>query len=660
MSVQAGLWNYDGRPVNRELLAKMSRQLTEYGPDGEATYFADSIGMLYRPFHTTAESRLERQPHMCATGPVMTWDGRLDNGDELISQLQDDLSEDRTDVAIVEAAFRRWGTGCFARMTGDWALVIWDSRDKELILARDFAGVRHLFYYPRPTYVIWCTHLEPLALCGDEFSLCEEYFATYIALCPEAHLTPYREVHSVPPGGFVRLHNGKISTHPYWTFDPGLTTRYKADAEYEEHFRHLFRRAVHRRLRTDSPILADLSGGLDSSSIVCVADDILMNEGAEAPTLDTFSALFLDEPGDKDPPYIGKVEDRRGRSGYHVELRDGSDSFSFEYPAFVATPEICGREDLNALKSGIIKRGGYRVLLDGTGGDEMLGQTLDPRVQLADLLRQLRLIELTKQLRAWSLLLRCPWMQLLTDALFMQLPVVLRIWHSDIAEVEPWVNEAFARKHRLSVRQLDAAKGAWFWRPSARDFFQTITGLTRQCTQAPPSWEEKRYPYLDQNLVDFLMSIPTEQLLRPGQRRSLMRRALGRILPPELLARRTKSTGGRSIAVSLSRHWDKVGDVLRSPVLSRLGYVKQAEFSEALQDVKNGKLSPSFLRLIRALFSELWLRDAIVRHVVTISPEMQLAVGTDRAELCRTAMHAARSIIPDSNVTKAAQPGSTI
>lgn len=246
MSVQAGFWNLDGSPVPRESLTRISQTLSDYGPDGEFFYFDRPIGMLYRPFHTTAESRLEHQPHLSDSGSVITWDGRLDNRDELDSQLHTTL-KDKTDVAIVKATFDQWGTGCFAKLVGDWAISIWSPRDKQLILARDYMGIRHLFYYPQAKTIMWCSHLAPLALCGDRFSLCNDYIAGYLAFHPDAHLTPYREIHSVPPGKFVCIRKGKITTHTYWEFNTNLKTRHTTDEEYEEHYRYLFRQAIRRR-----------------------------------------------------------------------------------------------------------------------------------------------------------------------------------------------------------------------------------------------------------------------------------------------------------------------------------------------------------------------------------------------------------------------------
>src|SRR6266850_5488398 len=109
MSVQAGIWNLDENPVDRDFLASIGHALAKYGPDGETTFFEGPVGMVHRPFHTTSESRLECQPHVSVTGMVMTWDGRLDNRDELFLQLHNEIFSDRTDLALVDAAFRRWG-----------------------------------------------------------------------------------------------------------------------------------------------------------------------------------------------------------------------------------------------------------------------------------------------------------------------------------------------------------------------------------------------------------------------------------------------------------------------------------------------------------------------------------------------------------------------
>src|SRR6266852_4929865 len=109
MSVQLGRWNFDGKPVDRDYLEKAKAAIAPYGPDGSGSHCKGNMSILYRAFHTTKESRSETQPHITPSGAVITWDGRLDNRTELIDELSDSLTNDSTDVAIVAAAYEKWG-----------------------------------------------------------------------------------------------------------------------------------------------------------------------------------------------------------------------------------------------------------------------------------------------------------------------------------------------------------------------------------------------------------------------------------------------------------------------------------------------------------------------------------------------------------------------
>jgi len=148
----------------------------------------------------------------------------------------------------------------------------------------------------------------------------------------------------------------------------------------------------------------------------------------------------------------------------------------------------------------------------------------------------------------------------------------------------------------------------------------------------PPSTEETRYPYLDKKLVEFLSSIPTEQLLRPGHRRSLMRRALADLLPHEILTRRTKGTASHYIPAALKKYWNELETILQSPVLSHFGYINQEQFLAALIAAKHGYLTPNYLRLSRALSWELWTREVVGRRLVSVQPELSLASGSSMAQ----------------------------
>jgi asparagine synthase (glutamine-hydrolysing) len=617
MSVQAGVLHFDGRPVDQEALLNLGRTLADFGPDGEMTYFRNSLGLLYRPFHTTSESRAERQPLPFGSGRVITWDGRLDNRDELLLLLGITQHVVPPDVTIVAAAFERWGTDCFNRLNGEWALCLWDLRENEVILARDCIGVRRLFYYPKPDTITWCNHLAALVVGGTALAICDEYIAGYLAFYPDSNLTPFAEIHSVPPGHFVRVRRGKTTVHSYWSLTCRETTRYKTDAEYEDHFRHLFRQAVRRRLRTDSPILAGLSGGYDSTSIVCMADDIMAHDGVGIPNLDTFSYYDSNEPDDDDLIHVTKAEEKRGRVGFHCEMSGSGDSLSFEYLAFAAAPGFSLREEIKPVLSRIIQQHGHRVALSGIGGDEMNGQPLDFRVQMADLLVHFHPVQAAQRLVTWSLITRLPWIQLFAESMAELLPLSVRILLAKRGRIKPWVCRGFAQKHRMAARQLENAEGSRFWQPSKRDAVQTVATLSRLVTHMTPSVVEQRYPYLDRDLIEFLTSVPLDQLLRPGDRRSLMRRALADLLPAKTLTRKTKAAAARCYSLTLQKHWDTVDGLFCSSFSSDFGYIEQNLLREALLALKNGQVPPDFTRLLKALSLELWLRDMCARGLLT-------------------------------------------
>src|ERR1700733_8995103 len=146
MSVQFGRWNFEGQPPAPEYIEKVGMTIAPYGPDSMESYSKGGVTILYCAFHTTKESGCEKQPCIAPSGAVITWDGRLDNRIELISELRDFLTVNSTDVAIVRAAYEKWGASCLGKLIGDWALSLWNPRDHSVLLAKDPIGTKHLYY----------------------------------------------------------------------------------------------------------------------------------------------------------------------------------------------------------------------------------------------------------------------------------------------------------------------------------------------------------------------------------------------------------------------------------------------------------------------------------------------------------------------------------
>jgi asparagine synthase (glutamine-hydrolysing) len=634
MSAQFGRWNFDDLPPASDYLEKVRKVLAPYGPDGSSSYSKGGVEILYYAFHTSKESHQETQPYALKSGAVITWDGRLDNRAEFIGLLRDCLSPDSADVAIVAASYERWGTDCFARLIGDWALSIWNTNERSLILAKDPIGTRHLFYSADADRLTWSTVLDPLVLfAGKTFALEEEYIAGWLGMFPAAHLTPYVGIHSVPPSCFVRLEQERKTLTKYWDFDPTNRIRYCSDAEYEEHFRNVFAESVQRRLRSDAPILAELSGGMDSSSIVCMADTVIARGTAVTPRLDTVSYYNDSEPNWNERPYFTKVEEMRGRTGCHIDV-GSRDTFEFELDRerFAAAPGSGGRPNKAFRQfAACMTSVGSRVLLSGIGGDEIAGGVPTPTPELQDLLARAHFGALAHQLKVWALSKRTPWFRQLFEAILGFFPPAL----VDVPKYKrpaPWLSPGFVKRNGMALRGYEGRVRLFGPLPSFQENVSTIDALRRQlgCDVLPSNPpHEKRYPYLDRDFLEFICAIPREQLVRPGERRSLMRRALVGIVPDELLNRSRKAFVVRTPLAALTSESPSLREMRSHMVSASLCFVESHAFWVALRDAGNGQ-EVSIVQLLRTLALETWLTNLAHRGLLR-NPEQQTNVTSSES-----------------------------
>ena len=199
MSVQFGKWNFNGIPLDQQYVRSVAQFLKPYGPDQESAYFDEHVALQFHTCFSTGGFTEGRQPYRTPTGNVFMWDGRLDNREELVSDLSTDEVRPLPDVAIVAALYDKSGTKCFSKLIGDWGLSIWEPAQQALVLAKDVAGVRPLYYAISSTDFTWCSLLKPLvAFCPHSLAIEEEYIAGWFSLFPAASLTAYRGIRAVP------------------------------------------------------------------------------------------------------------------------------------------------------------------------------------------------------------------------------------------------------------------------------------------------------------------------------------------------------------------------------------------------------------------------------------------------------------------------------
>ena len=641
MSAIGGIINFGGEPIDEEVLARVAEGLETHGPDGGAHVCLESVTMIYRAFHTNLESRAEQQP-LVQDGCILAWDGRLDNRDELIDLLRDELRDDRSDSAIVMAAYSKWRSDSLSRFIGDFALSLWDSRSKTLLLARDPIGTRLLFYQTSVSRLVWSSRLEALLnLPGAKLEVDDEYIAGYVTSRPAPELTPYKNIYAVPPGNVLSVHRGKLSIKRFWSLDPSREIRYRTDREYEEQFLQLFSEGIQARLRVAGPVWADLSGGLDSSSIVCVADRIMERETVQAQRLETISAVFDDSPSSDERKFIRIVEEKRGQTGHHF--------LESEYPLLAESTFENFRVIPNPLEmwaeyhKGVrraMRAEGARVRLCGIGGDELLTAASDPSPELCDLLVQGKLPELHQRLEVWSLALKKPYVELLWNHTIV--PSLPDRWRSfsrrgERAKRLGLFEPAFVKRCNLHDRLRSRTDVFGFQLPSARGqsiaFSSVVDVISSGYLLA---WEpiEITYPFTHRPLVEFLQAIPATQWIRPGETRSLMRRALRDYLPPEISKRKGKGNPAEATLRAVAREWPRLRRLFDDARICAAGYVNPQKLQSLVERVSFER-NPENLLLIRLSHLELWLRD-LERRTKTLTLTAPVNLSTHLASSRQT------------------------
>lgn len=629
MSALAGILNLNGAPVDRRLLDEFGRRLAWQGPDGGGYKQTETAAIVFRAHHTDRESKRERQPLVSSAGDILAWDGRLDNRDELISQLRGHVDHVSTDVEIVMASRLKWGMGFLPHLIGDFALSLWQPSTRTLVLARDAFGTRPLYYQASSQSLVWSSDLASLLdLSTLPIEVDRVYVAGYLNSTPDLERTAYSNIRSVRPGCALIVSDKRIEKREFWRPESGREIRYRTDSEYEEHFRDLFRHAVRCRLRADGPVWAELSGGLDSSSIVCMADQIIESGEADTSQLETVSYVYDNAPASDERKFIGEVETRRGQRGHHFHEDESVGRFLDLNLAGIVRPNptyrFTARHDWVRAQ---MRQSGSKVLLSGVAGDNLLWSGAEISPELADLLVQLKPGSLHRQISLWSRATRDSYAGTFWRAAVLpSLPGSLRSRLSSKLSTPTLIDRDFAKQIELVDRSTHLSDAWGFELPSARAQARMLLSAIRavaSCYYRDRVSTEYRFPFLHRPLVEFLLAIPMGQKLRPGENRSLQRRALKHVLPPAVLTRQSKRWSTEALCRTLANNWREVEKLFKQPRVCEYGFVDATAFAETAKLIRHGMQNVNG-ELLGVLAVELWLRALESRKAASLE-EVRLA-----------------------------------
>jgi len=555
MSGIAGVYRLDGGVVEAAELAAMSAALAHRGTDAAGVWVDASIGLAHRLLATTRASLAVRHPAADTSGAVrLVWDGRLDNRDEL------EAGADESDEAVVLRGYARWGDELPARLLGDFALALWDAPRRRLLCARDRLGLKPFHYVWRQGVFRFASEAEPLLRALDGPEPDDEMVLALLLreFRPgDEDRTLVRDVHRLPPGHALIVDGDGLRCFRYWALDPTRTLTLGSDAEYVERVRAVFREAVAARLRTDWPVGTLLSGGLDSSAIVCAAGRTWEERGEGSPPLQTFT-LFADHPAGDEREPARVVTEATGLKGHAVRRLDADplDGLDAEVDA-AGGPIVDPSHHTMAGCLDAIGAAGCRVVLSGEGGDQLL----DEPGYLADLLRGGRLLGFSREVRAFARAYGASAREVGLDAAAMLAPAAVRYWGKRLLRGVPprWMDAEMARRVRLRRRVRTPRHDAPWPSHVQWQTYLSITSpyyglkLEAEERRAARAGLEMRYPLLDSRLVELVLAIPWRGRASHGTRKRLLRTAAADLLPPRSRDRRGKGDWTEPVDRALRR-----------------------------------------------------------------------------------------------------------
>ena len=538
-----------------------------------------------------------------STSDILHWDGRLDNRSDLLPRLRDSLKGESSNEAIARATYDRWGTEGLVHLIGDWSLVIRDHESRTTILASDFAGVRPLYYHVQNGRVQWSNRLASLVEETGITDLDEPYIAGFLTIGGCANRTPYKGIYSVPPGHAVCVSSKGTSIRRFWSMPIGDTLRYQNQHRYEEELRALFREAVAVRLQGESPVLAELSGGLDSSSVVCMANHLIRSGAVRASRLETVSFTWQNS---LDELFIREVESHCNIQGARISTHDVP--LIDEGQLSGANPEAF--QALLTSVAATARQLGAKTILTGQNGDLMMGNWFDDSLQVAASLRRFQIGRAFEDALAWSKILKLPVYRILWRASQAALPPSLTpaaIYTTGDGSYAPKSVETSLRISESSTffsnDWLQAA-------PERRKYFYGLSmALELRTLQAPEPLQHLEYthPFSHRPLVEFLMTVPADVLCRPGEPRRLMRSAFSDLWPGKLRERRSKG--------SFNVPWQQASRPLARALLKmkklhlvERGFVDRDSLRARLERLCFG-LDCNESQLRQIILLELWLRN---------------------------------------------------
>lgn len=555
----AGILRGDGSPVARDVLLRMVATLDHRGPDAHGLSLRGPVGLGHTRL-SIIDLAGGLQPMSSRDGSLtVTFNGEIFNYLELREELigLGRQFDSNSDTEVLLQAYAQWGESCVTRFNGQWAFAIWDDNLQKLFISRDRFGKRPLFYTRIGNDVLFASEIKALfahpgvAKSIDPVSL--DQLFTFWATLPAR--TVFRGIHQLPPAHSLTVANGELKVSRYWDFDFSTQFDGRSSDELQSDLLDRLTEAVQIRLRSDVPVGAYLSGGLDSSVTASLAKTLNRDR------LCTFSVEFEDAEFDESH-YQQEVVRSLGTA--HQTVRCTHDDIGRVFPQVIRhteTPILRTAPAPMYLLSKIVREAGFKVVLTGEGADEILGGydifkeaklrrfcSREPDSRRRQTLLK-RLYPYMKNIQSQPAAYLNAFFKVrpgdLQSPFFSHLPrweltsklkgffsaeVLAASYDSDpIQEAEALLPDAFRNWDRFSQSQYLETTGllAGYILSSQGDRMAMANGI------------ECRSPFLDTNIAEFAMNLPSRLKMAGLNEKHILKKATSHLVP-DVIRQRSK------------------------------------------------------------------------------------------------------------------------
>ncbi len=526
----------NGAPAERPVAERMLDRLEHRGPDGRRLVVKHQVSLGCRHFWTTPEDIGEEQP-LEAGGLMVAFDGRLDNREDLLRALDHRDRQDRllSDARIVLEAFAAWGSDCFERLIGPFAIVLWDASTATAVIARDGLGDRTLFYsLDSRRLAVASEEHALLAHPGISARLDDNRISHHFAISvPADASTFFADISELRPGEVLAVGETGQRSRQCWQPQVEAGVARLSDDDCVERYRELLTGAVRCRLRSTTPPAVIMSGGLDSTAIAALGARELAASGANH-RMRSVSWVFDELHECDERPFMDAVIARCGIEAWRVP---GDDAWPLAKPAILSrnpsTPEQNPYRGLKERAYQQAARVGSRVALSGGSADVFSSGTGS---WFWALLREGRFLEAgismvgdIRKRGAFEALRRAGFGAVVRPIRARLAPPKVR---------PPWLTD-FARS-RIGEEDTPSCWRDAFPRPAQCAAVLgacEARGISAEIFDANIAGVDLRHPYRDRRLTEFMLAVPAHQLYRHGCFKHLARVAAAGLLPPEIPAR---------------------------------------------------------------------------------------------------------------------------